>query len=136
GSTAFAPFPESSNDFGNESKSWMVNFRAVAAEGREVVHPRSGPGADAAGSGGVSIAMWRIREFQVIGRGTLMLVGWAVLYRFGVLLLYALGVATLFHLRVLLAEEPAAARRFADTRSAYRSRTPRWLRWKLPPQDP
>lgn len=110
---------------------------------------------------GLLLLMWCVREFYVAGRGTLapwtppkhlvvsgpyrycrnpmyvgvglMVVGWAALYRSTLLLLYAAGISVAFHLRVVLAEEPWAARTFGEAWSAYRARTPRWLRWKVVP---
>jgi protein-S-isoprenylcysteine O-methyltransferase Ste14 len=35
-----------------------------------------------------------------------------------------------FHLRVLVAEEPWAARRFAAEWQEYRRRVPRWILWR------
>jgi protein-S-isoprenylcysteine O-methyltransferase Ste14 len=107
---------------------------------------------------GLLLLLWCVREFFVAGRGTLapwappkylvvtgpyrycrnpmyvgvdlILLGWAALYGSVLLLLYAVGVAVAFHLRVILAEEPRAAQVFGEGWSAYRARTPRWLRWK------
>jgi protein-S-isoprenylcysteine O-methyltransferase Ste14 len=109
---------------------------------------------------GLVLLMWCVREFYV-GGGTLapwtppkylvvtgpyrycrnpmyvgvalILVGWAAIYRSTVLLLYAAGVAIAFHLRVVLAEEPRAARIFGEAWSAYQVRTPRWPHWKVVP---
>lgn len=96
-----------------------------------------------------------VREFYVAGRGTLapwsppkslvvtgpyarsrnpmyvavatVLVGWAVVFGSTSLSIYALLVTVAFNLRVRLAEEPWAARRFGEEWIAYRARTPRWL---------
>jgi protein-S-isoprenylcysteine O-methyltransferase Ste14 len=103
---------------------------------------------------GLFLLLWCVREFYVAGRGTLapwtppkylvvsgpyrycrnpmyvgvelILIGWAALYWSALLLLYAAGVAVAFHLRVVLAEEPWAARTFGESWSAYRGSTPRW----------
>lgn len=48
------------------------------------------------------------------------------------LLLYAVGVAALFHPRVVLTEEPSAARTFGEGWN-YRTRTPRWPHWRAVP---
>jgi protein-S-isoprenylcysteine O-methyltransferase Ste14 len=107
---------------------------------------------------GVFLLVWCVREFYVTGRGTLapwqppqclvvtgpyrycrnpmyvgvglILLGWAILYWSGLLLLYAASIAVAFHLRVVLAEEPRAARTFGEAWSAYRAQTPRWPHWK------
>jgi len=104
---------------------------------------------------GTLLLLWCVREFYVAGRGTLapwsppkhlvvsgpyrfcrnpmyvgvvlILFGWAALYGSRFLLLYAAAVLVAFHLRVLLVEEPCAARRFGDDWNSYRRRTPRWL---------
>lgn len=96
-----------------------------------------------------------MREFYVAGRGTLapwappqqlltsgpyrfsrnpmylgvltILAGWCVLWDSPALLGYALLFAIGFHLRVLIAEEPWAARRFGEEWSRYRARVRRWL---------
>ena len=105
--------------------------------------------------GGVFVLLWSVREFYVAGRGTLapwappqrlvtggpyrfsrnpmyigvftILVGWSTLWASGVLLSYAVLVLCAFYLRVLLAEEPLAARRFGGEWDAYRAHVPRWL---------
>ena len=96
-----------------------------------------------------------VREFYVAGRGTLapwapppqlvtsgpyrlsrnpmyiavatILLGWCLLWDSRTLIVYAVLVVCAFHLRVLLAEEPWAARRFGAEWQAYRSRVPRWV---------
>jgi protein-S-isoprenylcysteine O-methyltransferase Ste14 len=106
--------------------------------------------------GGTALLLWCVREFYVAGRGTLapwspprylvttgpyrrcrnpmyaavttLLLGWAVLFWSQSLALYAACVAAMFHLRVVLFEEPWAARRFGDEWHAYCARVPRWVR--------
>jgi protein-S-isoprenylcysteine O-methyltransferase Ste14 len=96
-----------------------------------------------------------VREFYVAGSGTLapwapprhlvtggpyrfsrnpmylgvvtILIGWCVLWRSSALCIYAVVVVCVFQVRVLLAEEPWAARRFGKDWEAYRARVPRWL---------
>ena len=96
-----------------------------------------------------------VREFYVTGRGTLapwspprylvtsgpyrwsrnpmyigvvtILVGWWVLWDSRTLLIYALAVACVFYLRVLVIEEPWAARHFGAEWKAYRAKAPRWI---------
>jgi len=117
--------------------------------------PSSHPIGLAPASVGIVVLLWSVREFYVVGRGTLapwepprrlvvsgpyrycrnpmyggvalMLVGWATLYWSVALLLYAVAVAIAFHVRVVLAEEPFAAQRFGGDWDAYQARTPRWL---------
>jgi protein-S-isoprenylcysteine O-methyltransferase Ste14 len=104
---------------------------------------------------GVVLLFWCVRDFYVVGKGTLapwtppkelvvvglyrlsrnpmyvaiMLVlwGWALGFRSRPLALYAVAVTIAFHLRVVLAEEPWLARRHGDRYTQYKSRVPRWL---------
>jgi len=96
-----------------------------------------------------------VREFYVAGRGTLapwapprhlvtsgpyrwsrnpmylgvitLLVGWCVLFDSRTLLIYTLAVTCAVHIRVLVAEEPWAARTFGAEWERYRRRCPRWV---------
>jgi protein-S-isoprenylcysteine O-methyltransferase Ste14 len=56
-----------------------------------------------------------------------VLAGEAVLFASATLAIYALVVAIAFHLRVVIAEEPALSRAFGDEYAAYRARVPRWV---------
>jgi protein-S-isoprenylcysteine O-methyltransferase Ste14 len=104
---------------------------------------------------GTLLLLWCVREFYVSGRGTLapwdppkhlvtsgpyrisrnpmyigvvtILAGWCTLWGSRTLVIYAVLVAIGFHLRVLLFEEPWAARRFGSEWDAYRVRVPRWV---------
>lgn len=104
---------------------------------------------------GTGLLLWCVREFYVAGRGTLapwappqhlvvsgpyrfsrnpmyvavltILAGWYALWGMRSHLIYAAGVLCAVQLRVLLAEEPWAARRFAAEWQAYRERVPRWF---------
>jgi protein-S-isoprenylcysteine O-methyltransferase Ste14 len=104
---------------------------------------------------GSTLLLWCVRDFYVVGRGTLapwappkrllavglyrysrnpmylavliVLCGWALGYQSSALWLYAAGIAAAFHLRVLLAEEPWLARTFGDEWVHYRARVRRWL---------
>jgi len=104
---------------------------------------------------GTVLLLWCVREFYVAGRGTLapwdppqhlvttgpyrwsrnpmylavitILAGWCTLSASRTLLIYSVAVLCGFWLRVVLVEEPWAARRFADDWQAYRARVPRWL---------
>lgn len=104
---------------------------------------------------GLTILLWCVRDFYVIGRGTLAPWDPPVklvtpgLYRFsrnpmyvGVLLLlageslitgsrtltaYACFLALIFHLRVVWGEEPVLERKFGADWPAYRARVRRWL---------
>lgn len=102
-----------------------------------------------------------VREFYLAGRGTLapwnpprhlvttgpyrvsrnpmyvgvltILVGWCTLWDSRGLIVYVVVVATVFELRVLLFEEPWAARHFGADWQAYRTRVPRWvIGWRGP----
>ncbi|HEY1687058.1 MAG TPA: hypothetical protein VGG19_20025 [Tepidisphaeraceae bacterium] len=57
GVTVFAPFPKSTEYFGNSGKMWMVNFRVRDLEWLSFVvepeRPRSGPGRGRPGSYGI-----------------------------------------------------------------------------------
>jgi protein-S-isoprenylcysteine O-methyltransferase Ste14 len=96
-----------------------------------------------------------VREFYVTGRGTLapwspprylvisgpyrwsrnpmyigvvtLLVGWWLLWDSRMLLTYLLVVACVFYVRVLVMEEPWAARHFGAEWEAYRANVPRWI---------
>lgn len=104
---------------------------------------------------GCLLHLWCVRDFYVVGKGTLapwappvhlvvvglyrytrnpmyiavtlILLGWA--FSFGVpgLYIYALIVAIAFHLRVVLGEEPWLARTHGDEWDAYARRVPRWF---------
>jgi protein-S-isoprenylcysteine O-methyltransferase Ste14 len=104
---------------------------------------------------GTLVLLWCVREFYVAGRGTLapwappkhlvttgpyrfsrnpmyvgvvaILSGWWLLWDSRTLLFYALGVLCAVHARVVMAEEPWAARNFGAEWDAYRARVPRWL---------
>jgi protein-S-isoprenylcysteine O-methyltransferase Ste14 len=104
---------------------------------------------------GTLILLWSVREFYVAGRGTLapwappkqlvitgpyrysrnpmyvgvlaILIGWTSMWDSRALLIYLLAVFCAVYLRVLLAEERWAARRFGSDWDAYRMRVPRWL---------
>jgi protein-S-isoprenylcysteine O-methyltransferase Ste14 len=104
---------------------------------------------------GTLLLLWCVREFYVSGRGTLapwspprrlvttgpyrwsrnpmyigvvtILLGWCVLWDSRTLVNYTLVVAALVCLRVLVVEEPWAARSFGAEWHAYRARVPRWI---------
>jgi protein-S-isoprenylcysteine O-methyltransferase Ste14 len=104
---------------------------------------------------GIILLLWCVREFYVAGRGTLapwdppqhlvttgpyrisrnpmyvgvvtILVGWCVLWSSRTLVVYTVLFLCGFHLRVLLFEEPWAARQFGAQWHAYRARVPRWV---------
>ena len=104
---------------------------------------------------GTLLLFWCVREFYVSGRGTLapwdppkhlvtsgpyrisrnpmyvgvvtILAGWCTLWGSRTLLIYSMLVTIAFHLRVLLFEEPWAARRFGSEWDVYRARVPRWV---------
>ena len=104
---------------------------------------------------GTLLLLWCVREFHVAGRGTLapwappehlvttgpyrisrnpmylgvitILMGWCVLWGSRTLLIYTLVVMAAVHVRVLVAEEPWAARNFGAEWKAYQARVPRWI---------
>jgi protein-S-isoprenylcysteine O-methyltransferase Ste14 len=104
---------------------------------------------------GIFLLLWCVREFYVNGRGTLapwdppqhlvttgpyrvsrnpmyigvvtILLGWCALWGSRTLIIYTFLVTGGFHLRVLLYEEPWAARQFGAQWRAYRARVPRWV---------
>ena len=104
---------------------------------------------------GVALLLWCVRDFLVIGKGTLapwdpprslvssgpyrfsrnpmyvgvclILLGWAMAFRSSGLLLYALIVMLAFHLRVVFGEEPWLARTHERKWNEYRARVPRWI---------
>lgn len=104
---------------------------------------------------GIALLMWCVREFYVVGKGTLapwsppksivttglyrftrnpmyvavtlILIGWAIGFRSPGLSLYALVVPIGFHLRVITYEEPWLDRTFGQAWSDYKQRVPRWL---------
>jgi protein-S-isoprenylcysteine O-methyltransferase Ste14 len=104
---------------------------------------------------GLCVLMWCVRDFYVIGRGTLapwspprrlvivglyrivrnpmyvgvlgIVTGWSLLTGSPILLAYGALLAIAFHLRVLMQEEPALARSFGDDWVRYRDSVNRWL---------
>lgn len=98
---------------------------------------------------------WCVRELYVAGRGTLapwsppcqlvtsgpysfcrnpmylsvatIVIGWCLLWDTRTLIYYVLGSAAAFQVRVLLFEEPWAARTFGAQWQAYRARVRRWV---------
>ena len=104
---------------------------------------------------GTFLLLWCVCEFYVSGRGTLapwdppehlvtsgpyqmsrnpmyvgvvtILAGWCTLWGLRTLIIYSVLVVIGFHVRVLLFEEPWAARRFGSEWDAYRARVPRWV---------
>jgi len=104
---------------------------------------------------GTTLLLSCVREFYVAGRGTLapwdppkhlvttgpyrvtrnpmyvgvltIIAGWCVLWEATALIIYAVVVLVGFQARVVLAEEPWAARQFGSQWQAYRAKVPRWL---------
>jgi protein-S-isoprenylcysteine O-methyltransferase Ste14 len=104
---------------------------------------------------GTFLLLWCVREFYVAGRGTLapwdppqhlvttgpyrhsrnpmyigvimILVGWCALWGSRTLLIYTVLFLCGFYLRVILFEEPWAARQFGAQWQEYRARVPRWF---------
>lgn len=104
---------------------------------------------------GVAVLMWCVRDFHVVGRGTLapwdpprhlvraglyrvsrnpmylgvllIVSGWALVFRSSALAIYGAALAVAFHLRVVLGEEPWLARTYGATWDEYRARVRRWI---------
>lgn len=104
---------------------------------------------------GVALLLWCIRDFYVVGRGTLapwspptqlvivglyrlsrnpmylavviVLCGWALGFESRTLWIYTAFVAVAFHLRVVFGEEPWLSRTYGERWTAYKSRVPRWI---------
>jgi protein-S-isoprenylcysteine O-methyltransferase Ste14 len=104
---------------------------------------------------GTLLLLWCVRDFHVVGRGTLapwapperlvtvglyrvsrnpmyvavltILVGWALSFGSRALWIYAAAIAVAFQLRIVYGEEPWLARTHGDAWTAYAARVPRWL---------
>ncbi|SFM52762.1 isoprenylcysteine carboxylmethyltransferase family protein [Variovorax sp. OV329] len=104
---------------------------------------------------GVVGLLWCVRDFYVLGKGTLapwappqklvvrglyrfsrnpmyvsvvlVLLGWAISFGARALFGYALIVATAFHFRVVWGEEPWLASTHGEQWAAYARRVPRWF---------
>jgi protein-S-isoprenylcysteine O-methyltransferase Ste14 len=104
---------------------------------------------------GLGILVWCVRDFYVIGKGTLApwdppkklvvvglyrfmrnpmyigilgwVTGWSLIAGSPVLLGYAAVLAVAFHLRIVFYEEPTLARQFGSEWSHYRTTVNRWL---------
>lgn len=104
---------------------------------------------------GVAGLLWCVRDFYVIGRGTLapwappqrlvvvglyrwsrnpmylavllVVLGWASAFASAGLVLYALALAVAFEVRIVLGEEPWLARTHGDAWTRYARRVRRWL---------
>jgi len=104
---------------------------------------------------GACVLLWGVRDFYVIGRGTLgpwdppkrlvivglyrfvrnpmylgllgWVGGWSLVTGSRTLMTYTVILGLGFHLRVLFYEEPTLARLFPDDWPRYRSRVNRWL---------
>ena len=104
---------------------------------------------------GGALLLWCVREFYVMGRGTLapwsppqkivisgpyrvsrnpmyiavllIVWGWAIGFRSWPLAAYAVALMVAFHWRVRLHEEPWLERTFGASWPAYKARVPRWL---------
>lgn len=104
---------------------------------------------------GILLLLWCVRDFFVIGKGTLapwdppkrlvmvglyrhvrnpmyvsvvvLVTGWALVFTSRQLAAYAIILALGFHVRVLVHEEPRLARQFGDDWRDYRAHVRRWL---------
>lgn len=110
---------------------------------------------------GTLILVWCVRDFLVLGRGTLapwdpphelvvrglyrysrnpmyvgvlrIVGGWALALRSVPIAAYAAGLGLLFHLRVVLSEEPFLARTHGENWERYAGRVHRWIGWSRSP---
>lgn len=99
--------------------------------------------------------LWCVRDFYVVGKGTLgpwdpprnlvvtgfykfsrnpmyvavtlILIGWAMLFRSQALWTYAAIVAVMFHRRIVFFEERYLARAHGEEFSRYKTRVGRWV---------
>ena len=104
---------------------------------------------------GLVVLGWCVRDFYVLGRGTLapwsppqrlvvrglyrfsrnpmylgvlmIVTGWALGFRSSAIGWYVPALAVLFHLRVMIGEEPWLAQRHGTVWTDYVARVPRWL---------
>ena len=104
---------------------------------------------------GITLLLWCVREFYVVGRGTLapwdpprhlvasglyqftrnpmymavslILIGWAIGFASVRLLVYALAMMVVFHIRVVFFEEAWLARTHREEWTRYAARVPRWV---------
>ena len=104
---------------------------------------------------GVVMLLWCVRDFFVLGRGSLapwmpperlvvvglyrvirnpmylsvvlILCGWALSFESRGLWIYTGVVAVGFHLRIVFGEEPWLARTYGTQWTAYAAKVPRWL---------
>jgi protein-S-isoprenylcysteine O-methyltransferase Ste14 len=104
---------------------------------------------------GIVALLWTVRDFYVVGKGTLapwsppqhlvqtglycysrnpmyvavalILIGWTVSYHSPNLLIYTVCVAIAFQLRVVFGEEKWLARKHGQAWNEYKKRVPRWL---------
>lgn len=104
---------------------------------------------------GTGLLLWCVRDFYVVGRGTLapwappenlvvvglyrysrnpmylavllIIAGWALAFRSSALWIYGGCLALAFHLRLVCAEEPWLARTHAQQWATYKATVPRWL---------
>lgn len=103
---------------------------------------------------GIAVLLWCVRDFYVAGKGTLapwsppkklvtvglyrfsrnpmyigvmtIVSGWSVWFMSRGVVMYVLFLAAGFHLRVILFEEPWAARTFGEEWTRYKARVRRW----------
>ncbi len=104
---------------------------------------------------GVAVLLWCVRDFHVVGRGTLapwappralvrvglyrfsrnpmylgvllIVSGWALVFRSPALAVYGAALAIAFHLRVVWGEEPWLARTHGASWEEYRAQVRRWI---------
>ncbi len=104
---------------------------------------------------GLSLLLWCVRDFYVVGKGTLApwdppkklvivglyrfmrnpmyvgvlgcVAGWSLISGSPVLATYVCFLAVCFHLRIILYEEPTLSRKFSNDWMQYRTQVNRWI---------
>jgi protein-S-isoprenylcysteine O-methyltransferase Ste14 len=104
---------------------------------------------------GLVLLLWCVRDFYVVGKGTLapwappkkivvtglykyvrnpmyvgvlvLILGWSILFQSIVLLAYAAIFFLIFHIRVLTNEEPWLNKTFGEEWQSYKNKVPRWF---------
>lgn len=105
--------------------------------------------------GGLVILLWCVRDFYIVGKGTLapwapptkiviiglykymrnpmyagvliLILGWSILFQSIALFAYSCILFGIFHIRVLANEEPWLNKTFGKEWQSYKSKIPRWL---------
>ena len=112
---------------------------------------------------GVAVLLWCVRDFYMVGKGTLApwdppknlvviglyryvrnpmyigvlatVLGWSIIAGSPLMAAYAATIAIAFHLRVIFYEEPTLARKFGDEWTRYFNSVHRWWPKLLPDKN-